>query len=87
MNSPWSNVKLKGQLNSEFDEFAIHGKLMKIGIQRNQNQVIWNYNQRDILFSRSEIFRTKNYEKNEEHYELLCKIKDLNLIKIQITSW
>ena len=44
-----SNVKLKGQMNLEFDEFAIHGKLMKIGIQRNQNQVIWNYNQRDIF--------------------------------------
>ena len=21
MNSPWSNVKLEGQMNSEFDEF------------------------------------------------------------------
>ena len=29
MNSPSSNVKLEGQMNSEFDEFAIHGKLMK----------------------------------------------------------
>ena len=28
----------------------IYGKLMKSGIQWNQNQVIWNYNQRDILF-------------------------------------
>ena len=86
MNSPRSNVKLMGQMNSEFDEFAIHGKMIKIEIQKNQNQVIWNYNQRDILFSKSAIFQTKNYEKNEEHYELLCKIKDLNLIKIQITS-
>ena len=32
MNSPRSNVKLKGQINSEFDEFAIDGKLMKIEI-------------------------------------------------------
>ena len=29
MNSPRSNVKLEGQMNSEFDEIAIHGKLMK----------------------------------------------------------
>ena len=33
MNSPWSNVKLEGQMKSEFDEFAIHGNLMKRGIQ------------------------------------------------------
>ena len=26
MNSPRSNVKLKGQMNSEFDEFSIHRK-------------------------------------------------------------
>ena len=50
-------------MNSEFDEFAIHGKLMKIGIQKNHNQVIWNYNMRDILFSKAEIFWTKNKEK------------------------
>ena len=73
MNSLWSNVKLKGQINSEFD---IHGKLMKIGIQRNQNQVIWNYNKRDILFLKLAIFQTENWKKNEEHYELICKIKD-----------
>ena len=48
-------------MNSEFDEFAIHEKLMKIRIQRNENQVIWNYNQRDILFSISVIFQTKNW--------------------------
>ena len=35
-----SNVKLKGQMNSEFNEFSIHEKLMKIGIQRDKNQVI-----------------------------------------------
>ena len=29
MNSAWSNVKLKDQMNSEFDEFAIDGKLIK----------------------------------------------------------
>ena len=29
MNSARSNVKLKDQMNSKFDEFAIHGKLMK----------------------------------------------------------
>ena len=63
MNSPRSNVKLKGQINSEFDEFAIHGKLRKRGIQLNQNQVIWNYNQTDILFSKSKIFQTENWEK------------------------
>ena len=40
MNSPRSNVKLEGQINLEFDEFAIHEKLMKRGIEWNQNQVI-----------------------------------------------
>ena len=63
MNSPWSNVKLKGQMNSEFDEFAIHGKMMKRGIQWNQNQVIWNYNKRDILFSKSDKFQTEIWGK------------------------
>ena len=33
MNSARSNVKLNGQINSEFDEFATHGNLMKRGIQ------------------------------------------------------
>ena len=62
-------------MNSEFDEFAIHGKLMKIGIQGNQNQVIWNYNQRDILFSKS-IFGLKIRKNDEEYYDLIFKIKD-----------
>ena len=35
---------------SEFDEFVIFAKLMKWGIKWNWNQVIQNYNQRDILF-------------------------------------
>ena len=35
MNSARSNVKLKGQMNSEFDEFAMHGNLMKREIQWN----------------------------------------------------
>ena len=75
MNSPRSNVKLMGQMNSEFDEFAIHGKLMKIEIQRNQNEVIWNYNQRNIIFSKSEIFRTKNYEKVKNTMNYFAKLK------------
>ena len=50
--------QIEGQMNSEFDEFSIYGKLMKRGIQWNQNQVIWNYNQRDILFSKSTTFET-----------------------------
>ena len=29
MNSAQSNVKLRGQMISEFDEFSIHEKLMK----------------------------------------------------------
>ena len=63
MNSPRSNVKLEGQMNLEFDEFAIQGKLMKIEIQRNQNKAIWNDNQRDILFSKSAIVWTENWKK------------------------
>ena len=57
MNSARSNVKLRGQMNSKFDKFAIHGT--HEGIEWNQNQVIWNYNQRDILFSKSAKFWTK----------------------------
>ena len=37
-------------------------------------------------FQNQRLFGPKIRE-NEEHYELICKIKDLNLIKIQITSW
>ena len=37
-------------------------------------------------FKNQRLFRPKIGE-NEEHYELIYKIKDLNLIKIQITSW
>ena len=29
MNSAWSNVKLRGQMISEVDEFVIHQNLMK----------------------------------------------------------
>ena len=86
MNSPWSNVKLKGQMNSEFDEFAIHGKLMKRGIQWNQNQRFGIIIKEISYFQNQRLFGPKIGE-NEEHYELICKIKDLNLIKIQITSW
>ena len=86
MNSPWSNVKLKGQMNSEFDEFAIHGKLMKRGIQWNQNQVIGIIIREISYFQNQRNFRPK-FGENEEHYELICKIKLLNLIKTQITSW
>ena len=34
MNSAESNVKLKGQMNSEFDEFVIHGKKLAILIRK-----------------------------------------------------
>ena len=37
-------------------------------------------------FQNQKLFGPKIGE-NEEHDELLCEIKDLNLIKIQITSW
>ena len=59
INSARSNVKLKGQMSSEFDEFAIHRNMIKRGIRWNQNQVIWKCNQRYILFSKSEKFQTK----------------------------
>ena len=29
MNSARSNIKLEGQMSLEFDEFAIHGKLIE----------------------------------------------------------
>ena len=36
-------------------------------------------------FKNQQLFGLK-FGENEEHYELICKIKDLNLIKIQIIS-
>ena len=53
-------------MNSEFDEFAIHGKLMKREIQLNQNQVIWNYS-RDISYFQNQNFFKQNFGENEEH--------------------
>ena len=32
MNSGWSNVKLRGQMIIEFDNFTIYGKIMTKGI-------------------------------------------------------
>ena len=62
-------------MNSEFDEFAIHEKVMKRGI------II-----KDIsYFQNQQLFGPKIGE-NEEHYERICKIKLLNIIKTQITS-
>ena len=53
MNNRWSNVKLKGQMMMKFYELDIHINLMKQGIQWNQNQTIWNYDQGEILVSKS----------------------------------
>ena len=81
MNSPWSNVKLEGQMSSEFDEFAIHQKLMK-------REIKWF----GIIFKAISYFENQRLfgskiRENKEHYELICKVKLLNLIKTQITSW
>ena len=46
--------------------FAIHGKLRKREIYRNQNKVIWNYNQRDTLIPKSEIFGLEFWENEEQ---------------------
>ena len=70
-------------MKSEFDKFAIHGKLMKRGIQSNQNQVIWNL---EISYFQNQHLLRLKFGENEEHYELICKIKLLNLIKTQIIS-
>ena len=42
---------------------------------------------KEISYFQSQQLFGLEIKKNEEHYELLCEIKDLNLIKIQITSW
>ena len=56
MNSVRSNVKLKGQMNLEFDEFAIHGKLMK-GEESNETKSsdLELYSERYPIFKISEI--------------------------------
>ena len=86
MNSPWSNVKLEGQMNSEFDEFVSTKSWWKD--KYNEIKIKWF----EIIikeisyFQDQRLFRPKTGE-NEEHYELICKIKLINLIKTQITSW
>ena len=85
MNNPWSNVKLEGQMKSEFDEFAIHGKLMKIGIYESKMKWFGTIIREISYFQNQQLFGLK-FGENEEHYELICKIKLQNLIKTQITS-
>ena len=84
MNSPWSNVKLEGQMKSEFDESTKSWWKE----ESNETKIKWfGIIIKEIsYFQNQQLFGPKIGE-NEEHYELICKIKDLNLIKIQITSW
>ena len=42
---------------------------------------------KDISYFQNQQLLGPKIEEIEEHYDLICKIKDLNLIKIQITSW
>ena len=42
---------------------------------------------REISYFQNQQFVGPKIGENEEHYELICKIKLLNLIKIQIISW
>ena len=44
--------------------------------------IIW-----EISYFQNQQFFGLEFGENEEHYELICKIKLLNLIKTQITSW
>ena len=86
MNSPWSNVKLKGQMNSEFDEILSTESWWKE--ESNETKINWfGIIIKEIsYFQNQQLFGSK-FGENEEHYELICKIKLLNLIKTQITSW
>ena len=86
MNSPWSNNKLEGQMNLEFDEFASTESWWKE--ESNETKSKWfGIIIREIsFFQNQKNFRLK-FGENEEHQELICKIKLLNLIKTQITSW
>ena len=56
--------------------------------ESNENKIKWfGIIIKEIsYFQNQQLFGPKIGE-NEEHYELICKIKDLNLIKVQITSW
>ena len=42
---------------------------------------------REISYFQNQRLFGLKFGENEEHYELICKIKLLNLIKTQITSW
>ena len=86
MNSPWSNVKLKGQMNSEFDEILSTESWWKEESKETKikwfGNIIWEIS----YFQNKQLFGLK-FGENEEHSELIWKIKLLNLIKTQITSW
>ena len=86
MNSPRSIVKLEGQMNSEFNEFSIYEIRGKE--ESTETRIKWfGIRMREIYyFQYQQLFRLK-FGENEEHYELICKIKLLNVIKTQITSW
>ena len=66
MSSAWSNVKLKGQMNSEFDEFTIHEKLMKRGIQ--WTKIKWlGILIREISYFKNQWLFGLKFGENEEH--------------------
>ena len=86
MNSPWTNVKLEGQMKSNSMNLLSTESWWKE--ESNETKIKWfGIIIKEIsYFQNQRLFRPKIGE-NEEYYELICKIKDLNLIKIQITSW
>ena len=86
MNNARSNVKLKGQMNSEFNKFLSTESWWKE--KSNETKIKWfGIIIRVISYFQNHKFFGLKFGENEEYQELICEIKLLNLIKTQITSW
>ena len=86
MNSARSNINLRAQMNSEFNEFVS----TKSWLNKKSNETkirLFKIIMREISFFQNQQNFGLKLGKIEEHLELKCKIKALNLIKTQITTW
>ena len=73
-------------MNSKFDEFAIHESWWKL--KSNEIKIKWfGIIIKEISYFQNQQLFGQKFGENEEYYELICKIKLLNLIKTQISSW
>ena len=81
MNSGLSNMKLRGQMISEFYEFTIHAKLMKQEIH--ELKIKWfGFRIREIFYFQDQQKFGPKLGEIEEHNDLKHTINDLKLINL-----